>query len=124
MKTFRILTTLLMVIISLSISSCSNDDDEDGGSDSASIIGTWQSKDGDDFIITLKLNKNGSFTMTEKEYYQGKWDTYTSHGEYEYEDDILTFYEDGDIYNYTIISVTSKIMKLDIEGDIIIFNKI
>ena len=125
MKTFKTLTTLLMVIISLGITSCGNDDNEDGSSSSASIIGTWQSKDGNNFIITLRINNNGSFTMTEKENYQGEWESYTSRGEYKYEDDILTFYEDGDVYSYTIISITSKIMKLeDDEGDTITFNKI
>lgn len=122
MKTLRILTTWLIVLVSFSITSCSKDNEDD--SDSTSIVGTWL-YDEDEYVITLKLNKNGSFVETYEEYYNGKWETDTSRGTYEYEGNILTFYyDDGYTYSVTVISVTSKVLKINDEKDITTYNKI
>lgn len=114
MKTLRTLTAWLMVIVCFSMTSCSNNDE---GNDSASIVGIWQDEE-EGFVSTLDFNKDGSFQMTDKEYYDGKWYTNTDKGKYVYEDDVLTFfYEDGETYSFIVKSLTSKRLKLYDEGE-------
>ena len=61
MKTLKTLTTWLMLLACFNLSSCSNDDDDDNTSDTTSIVGTWQYKEGDDYIETITFDEDGSF---------------------------------------------------------------
>ena len=124
MKTLKILTTRLMLLACFNLLSCSNDDDDDNTSDTASIVGTWQYKEGDDFIETLTLDEDGSFQEISKEYYKGKWDVDTDYGEYEYKKNTLTlYYSDGESYSLKVISLTSKTLKVEDEGDVLTYQR-
>lgn len=126
MKTLKTLTAWLMILVSFNLSSCSSDDDKDDDtSDSVSIVGTWQYKEGNDFVITYTFDDDGSFQDVSKEYYNGKWDISTDYGEYKYKNKTLTlYYSDGESFSLKVISITSTTLKVEDEGDIMIFKKI
>ena len=111
MKTLKILTTWLMLLACFNLLSCSNDDDDDNTSDTASIE-------------TLTLDEDGSFQEISKEYYKGKWDVDTDYGEYEYKKNTLTlYYSDGESYSLKVISLTSKTLKVEDEGDVLTYQR-
>lgn len=60
MKTFRLLTTLLVVVLCIGFNSCSKDDD---GDDSiVSIVGNWAEKPSDEqFFISFNADGTGSW---------------------------------------------------------------
>ncbi|MCD8092901.1 MAG: hypothetical protein LUF01_08760 [Bacteroides sp.] len=125
MKTFKILTTWLMLLACCNLTSCSNDDDDEGGSTIGSIIGTWQYEEDDDYIETIEFRKDGTYKATSKEYYNGHWDTYTVKGDYEYKGNTITLYDEyGDSFSVQVISVTSKTLKISDEGEVITYHKI
>lgn len=84
MKTFKFLTTWLMILVCISFSSCSSDDDKDddngkgNNKTEASIVGTWQYKEDNEYIMLLSINKDGTFMNTEKEYYNGNGTQHTT----------------------------------------------
>ncbi len=132
MKTFRTLTTWLMVLVCISLSSCSDDDDKDdnNGKDNdkteASIVGTWQYEEEGDYIRILNLNKGGTFQDTEKEYYNGKWDTTNDSGTYKYTKNTLTlkYNDDEETLTLKVISLTSTSLTVDDEGDIYVYTRL
>ena len=71
MKTFKFLTTWLMILVCISFSSCSSDDDKDddngkgNNKTEASIVGTWQYKEDNEYIMLLSINKDGTFMNTD-----------------------------------------------------------
>ena len=80
MKKWNLLSILGLLVCGLfAFTACDDDDDEGGGS---GIVGTWQQKysDYDDYgdyysgTTTLKINKNGTFSV--EDVY--KWDDYST----------------------------------------------
>ena len=131
MKTFKFLTTWLMILVCISFSSCSSDDDKDddngkgNNKTEASIVGTWQYKEDNEYIMLLSINKDGTFMNTEKEYYNGKWDTAYDSGMYKYSKNTLTFTsEDGETWSFKVISVPSTSLTVDDEGDIYVYTRL
>lgn len=94
MKTLRMLSTWLMVLVCLSLTTtaCSDDDDEEDLS--GSIIGTWQHEN-DEYIEIMTFNSDGTVQMTIKTYYNGQWNSITAPGIYTYEKNIITIKMDG-----------------------------
>lgn len=76
MRTFRILTALVMAVVCMSLSSCSKDDDNENEKpaiEQANLIGKWQStwqkthevKDGKEVITSDEAYTNGSWEFKE-----------------------------------------------------------
>lgn len=113
MKTFRVLTSWLMVLVCLSLAtaSCSSDDDTEEEIEAGSIVGTWTYKlDGNEDTVTF--SSNGTCKMVLKA--QGT--TITTQGTYVYEDDVITIFVNGTYAGaWKVISVTSKTLTLESE---------
>ncbi|EFI40752.1 conserved hypothetical protein [Bacteroides sp. 3_1_23] len=132
MKTIKYLSILLMTILCLGTVSCSkdddekkknkddienNEDDENDEDDKAtlSIIGTWKFDDGDGWSITLKLNNDDSFKLTDTEILNGKPDTSIDEGTYRYnksKSELKLTLDDGEIIVFKVISLSSTKLKL------------
>lgn len=129
MKTIKYLSILLMTILCLGTVSCSkdndekkkdkddienNEDDEDDKT-TVSIIGTWKFDDGDGWSITLKLNNDDSFKLTDTEILNGRPDTFINEGIYRYnisKSELKLTLDDGEIIVFKVISLNSTKLKL------------
>lgn len=116
MKTFKIFTSWLAVIIFLGLTTaCSNEKEEEDIANSP-IIGTWIYKNAD-VEDTVTFYNDGSYKAVSK--LQGI--TSKIQGTYIYENDIITLYLQGSTYTtkWRVVSVTSKTLILqneDVEG--------
>ncbi|MGM9846813.1 MAG: DUF6705 family protein [Muribaculaceae bacterium] len=121
MKKLKFLAMLLMAMtLSFAFTSCSDDDDD---VQSPEIIGTWMHSDSYE-TETITFNKNGSFELTEVDYYYGETDIET--GKYKYSNNTLalTFDEDETEY-YTVVSISETSLVLrDHYGDVYVWTRI
>lgn len=126
MKTLKTLTAWLMILACFNLVSCSNDDDnDDDSSDSVSLVGTWQYKEDNNYVETFTFESDGTFQETSKEFHNGKWEVDNDYGDYEYKDKTISlYYSHGETIILKVLSLTSKTLKVDDDGDIIAFRKI
>lgn len=113
---------MLCVIATMSVSatSCNKDDDEDDNG----IVGTWRDTyEGEWDELTFK--SDGTYTWT---FYDEKDGNDIETGTYTYTHPILKLTyrdEDGEVWSdvYTIKSISSSQLEIDMEGDICIYKK-
>ena len=101
-----------------------DDDEEDEEYDEASIIGTWLYEE-EDWEMSIKFTSQGTFTETEKEYYNGKWYTDTYTGTYRLSGSKLymTYEEDDETETVEILSLTSSTLKVKAYGETMTFTR-
>lgn len=89
----------------------------DGNEESASIIGTWVYEE-NNYICKISFDRDGTFILTEKDYYNDRWYVDTSIGEYTYQNDqIRIYYYDEEDSEYTIEVYSLSSTKLTIIDD-------
>lgn len=112
MKTFRVLTSWLMVLVCLSLATaCSSDDDTEDEIENSTIVGTWTYKL-DGYEDTVTFSSNG----TCKTVLKAQGTTVTTQGTYVYEDDVITIFVKGTYAGaWRVISLTSKTLTLESE---------
>ena len=121
MKKLKFLAMLLMAMtLSFAFTSCSDDDDD---VQSPEIIGTWMYSDSYG-TNTFTFNKNGSFELTEVDYYYGETDTWT--GKYKYSNNTLALmFDEDETEYYTVISISETSLVLrDHSGDVEVLTRI
>lgn len=117
MKTFKVFTAWLTVLICLSLTTtaCSDDDDDENGDvTTASLVGTWQYTVKDYYIETVTFNSDGTFKTTVKTDVNDNEITASETGTYRYEKNIITMSVNGvDIY-FRVKSITSKSLTIEL----------
>lgn len=121
MKTFKLLSYLLLItMLSAGFVSCSDDDDDTDYA--TSIVGTWEliyskgweNNDGDKEI--LDDAESGEFHVFESDGtgygYEKEYPEYGYHYTWSIKNNILTIREDGEIFTLTIKHLSSSKMEL------------
>ena len=97
MKALKFLfVALALLMVAPTFTSCKDDEkDEPGAPQSSALVGTWVYTE-EDFSSEFVFSSNGTFVITEKEYYNGKWETDSEYGTYTFDGTTLTLrYSDG-----------------------------
>ncbi|MDE7073702.1 MAG: hypothetical protein K2O69_01400 [Odoribacter sp.] len=122
MKILKLLAMLCVITtVSVSVTSCNKDDDDEKDP----IVGTWRDTYGDSWDeITFK--SDGTYTWTF--YEDGKpSDTDIEIGTYVYNHPVLKLTyrdEDGEDYDtFTVKSISSSELAIDMYGDIVTYKK-
>lgn len=123
MRTFRILTALMMAVVCVSLSSCSDDDENDKPViEEANLIGKWQST----WEKIHKIENGKEIVTSDEAYTDGCWEFKadgtciengnTTSAHWTLKDDKLTIsYNDGFDDDYTVKELTANKLVLAFE---------
>lgn len=120
MKTVKMFSTWLMVLVCLSLATiaCSDDDNETQKEIAIdSIIGSWryEEKEGSEIIT---FNTDGTMLIVTKEYYDGEWETTTETATYTLKNNIITLFSHGiKAGEVKVKSVTANSLTLEREDE-------
>lgn len=122
MKTiYQILLGSLMAVLLMNFISCSDDEENGGGT---GIVSTWEFAQSDgEYIETIQFRSNGTYKVTQKEYYSSKgWDTEIEEGTYEFDEETMTLtihyfedYPEGKpvTRTLTVLQLTKNVLEID-----------
>ncbi len=112
MKKMLLNTARILLVLSCAFfwASCDNN----GEVENSDLVGTWSFVDSEDTETTFILNKNGTFSISTK----GGDENFTEKGTWTFNDPALTLrYEDGDVFNLTVVSVSSTKLVISDENE-------
>lgn len=121
MKTVKMLSTWLMVLVCLSLTTiaCSDDDDNETEKEITidSIIGSWRYEE-EEGSETITFNTDGTMLIVSKEYYDGEWETISETATYTLKNNIITLFSHGiKAGEVKVKSVTAKSLTLEREDE-------
>lgn len=119
---YRVLLGSFIAVILTSFISCS--DEENGGGSGTGIVSTWEYVQNDEYMETLQFRADGTYTLTQKEYYgsKGNWDTEIEEGTYEFDEETMTLtihyfedYPEGKpvTRTLTVLQLTKNVLEID-----------
>lgn len=97
---------------------CGDDDDDDGGGNSTALVGSWKYDFSDGYLV-ITIKGDGTGSLKEYSNYAGLEESETFRYVYNESTKALRVtFADGDVNDYTVISVTSSTLKLlDLDDD-------
>lgn len=132
-KYLKLLFAAIFATLSFTLVSCGDDDDDNG-----SLVGTWyyawtDPDDGEEMYGELTFTKDGKYSMTETDIYEGQTYVYSGNGTYTVTGDLkegavvymIGVDSNGDNVDARIIAKVDGglLYATDTEGDTIVFTR-